>query len=228
MWRLSDPGDGRFAAAGRRGAWKKGTEGASDAVCASCASARQVRAQPLLMVWEPGSCEVGDFTWPGFDSEVVVTPVVLEVLDQFDGFEPGPVEIVEDSVGPRRGKRVRLPHDGPSLRELWVTAWVGMDRQRSTAELEYSCAECGAERWELYGVERWDSHWDQDLKQLVRSKTSRLPDAGIYVQSTVLGDASIFRVEEFPGWVFCTDRVRDVIEKRGFSNVSFLEMGEIF
>ena len=109
------------------------------------------------MVWEPGSGEVGDFTWPGFDSEVVVTGNVLEALNQFQGFEPGQVKIVEDADAPKRAKRVRLPYNGPPLHELWVTARIGMDRQRSSAELENECAECEAERWELYGVERWDS-----------------------------------------------------------------------
>ncbi len=184
--------------------------------------------QPLVMVWEPGSCEVGDFTWPGFDSEVVATSAVLDVLDQFDGFKPGPVEIVEDPGTPRRGKRVRLPYDGPPLHELWVTAWVGMDRERSSAELAHACAACKAERWELYGGERWESSFDQDLQKLVRVKTSRPPGAGIYVREATLGGASIFRVEEFPGWVFCTDLVREVVETEGFSNVSFLEMGETF
>ena len=181
-----------------------------------------------MMVWEPGSDVVGDFTWPGFDSEVVATDTVLEVLDQFEGFEPGPLEIVEDPDAPKRGKRVQLPYEGPPLHELWVTTVVGMDRGRSSAELEHACLECGAERWELYGVERWDSHFDQDLKRLVRFKTDRLPDAGIYVSEADLAGAGIFRVEEFAAWVFCTDPVRELIEKEGFSNVSFLEMGETF
>lgn len=154
MWRFSDPRDGRFAAAGRRGSW---TERSPEGVCPSCSASRQVRAQPLVMVWEPGSGEVGDFTWPGFDSEVVVTGNVLEALNQFQGFEPGQVKIVEDADAPKRAKRVRLPYNGPPLHELWVTARIGMDRQRSSAELENECAECEAERWELYGVERWDS-----------------------------------------------------------------------
>ncbi len=128
----------------------------------------------------------------------------------------------------RGGTRVPLPYDGPSLHELWVTARVGMDRDRSTAELEHACAECGDQRWELYGVERWDSHFDQDLKLLARFKTDRLPDAGIHVSAADLADADIFRVHEFPAWVLCTDVVREAIETASFSNVSFLEVGETF
>lgn len=223
LWRFADPRDGRFAAAGRRGAWTEGL-----GVCPSCSASRQVRAQPLLLVWEPGSDEVGDFTWPGFGSEVVAAEHVLRSLREFSGFEAGPVEFIEEPGNPKKGKRVTLPYNGPRLFELWVTSRVGMDRGRSSAELEHVCAECGAQRWELYGVERWDSHFDQELKQLVRFKSDRLPNAGIYVEEAGLGGASVFRVEEFPGWIFCTDRVREVIDNEGFSNVSFLEMGETF
>ena len=180
------------------------------------------------MAWQPGSDEVGDFTWPGFDSEVVVTGKVLEILNQFQGFEPGPVKIVEDANAPKRTKRVRLPYTGPPLFELLVTARISMDWQRSSAELENECAECGAVRWELSGVERWESHFDQDLKRLVRVKMDRVPGAGICVNETDLGVVSIFRVVEFPGWVLCTDRVLEVVEEAGFSNVSFLEVGETF
>lgn len=180
------------------------------------------------MVWEPGSDEVGDFTWPGFGSEVVVSEHVLGSLRGFSGFEAGPVEFIDEPDASKKGRRVALPYSGPPLFELWVTATVGMDQGRSSAELEDVCVECGAQRWQLYGVERWDSHFDQELKQLVRFKSDRLPNAGVYVEEAGLGGANIFRVKEFPGWIFCTDRVREVIENEGFSNVSFLGMGETF
>lgn len=181
----------------------------------------------MVIAWEPGSDEIGDFTWPGFDSEVVVTDAVLDELRPSSGFDPGPVEVVEDAdASKKRGKRVEVPYRGPSLHELWVTVSVSLDRDRSSAELEHACPTCGAERWELYGVERWDSHFDQELKELVRTKTERLPNAGVFVRESELAGADVFRVREFPAWVFCTDSVRKAVEKAGFSNVSFLEMGE--
>jgi len=72
--------------------------------------------KPLVIAWEPGSEVVGDFVWPGFGSGVVVTDKVLRVLQQrYQGFEPGPVEMVEDEDEPHadRGKpRIRLPYCG--------------------------------------------------------------------------------------------------------------------
>lgn len=225
LWRFSDPSDHKYAHAGRRGSWSQAQGG----VCPECTASRQIREQPLVIAWEPGSDEVGDFSCPGFDSEVVVTDRVLRVLrDHFGGFEAGPVEMTEDPDVPKRAKRVRLPYRGPSLHELWVTAWVHLDPQRSTVELEHKCRTCGDERWQLYGVERWDSHFDSEHKRHVRTKSERLPRAGVFVKEADLGGKDIFRVHEFPGWIFCTEPVRELIEKEGFTNVSFLEMGETF
>lgn len=220
IWRFSDPRDDRFASAGRRGAWTAKAE----SVCAGCTASMQVRAQPLILEWEPGSDEVGDFVWPGFGSEVVGSDRAIDVLEAFGGFEPGPVEYMS-STSNGRGKQVRLPYEGPRLREVWVTATAAMDRGKSTAELTRSCTECGREQWELHGVERWDSHFDAVLKRLVRVKLQRLPESGIFVESAQLAHG-IFRMEEFPAWVFCTDDVRRAVEQSGCSNVSFLEMGE--
>lgn len=223
--------DREFATAGRRGSWEPSRN--ERGVCSECSASQQRRAKPLMMLWEAGSDVVGDFVWPGFDSEVVVTDRVFRLLhESFEGFETGPVEIVEDEDAPRANqrdkRRVRLPDDGRDLRELWVTAWVHLDRDRSSVELERRCGTCAAEFWEVYGVERWDSHFDRENRQLVRTKTERLPDAGIFIKEADLGPASIFRVHEFPAWVFCTDRVRELVEEEGLANVAFLEMGATY
>ncbi|MEM8706262.1 MAG: hypothetical protein AAGE98_07385 [Actinomycetota bacterium] len=180
----------------------------------------------MQIAWEPGSDAIGDVTWPGFDDTAVVTDAVLAVLDAFGGFDRGPVEFV-DNPSSRRGARVAFPYEGPSLTELWVTATVGLDRDRSSTELEHACSACGAERWELFGAERWDNYWDPETKTLVRRKSQRLPRSGVFVSSGEI-TTGIFRVEEFPAWIFCTDQVRIALEDGGFSNIAFLEMGETF
>ena len=126
----------------------------------------------------------------------------------------------------RAKPRVWLPYEGPPLQEMWVTTWVHMDREGSSAELERRCGTCGTEFWELYGVERWDSHLDRERMELVRTHSDRLPGAGVFVLESDLAGADIFRIHEFPARVFCTDPVREFVEKEGFTNVSFLEMGE--
>jgi hypothetical protein len=227
LWRFTSPVDDTFAEGGQRGSWSAPAGGR---VCPECSSSRQSRIQPLLLAWLPGSDLVGDFTWCGLAGEVAVTERVVAALrGHCHGFEPGAVEMVEDNEASasRRGKpRVRLPYSGPALHELWVTTWVHLDRDGSSVELERTCGTCHTEFWEVFGVERWDSHYDPERRRLVRTKTERLPKAGVFVQNAELAGASIFRVHEFPGWVFCTDVARALIQKEGFTNVAFLEMGE--
>jgi hypothetical protein len=222
IWTLRDPWDRRYAELGLLGTW---TPTGSGGVCPGCTAALEVRSRPLLGVWLAGSTEIGDFSWPGSGGSVVVTDSVMEVLHQFQGVEVGPVEIVADPVPTRRGLSVPLPYQGPGLQELWVTAEVGVDRERSSVEREYACQVCGAERWALYGVERWDSRVDLDSMQLERTRVDRLPNAGIYVDRADVNGADIFRVAEFPGRVLCSDRVRRAVLDRGFTNVSFMDTG---
>ena len=181
------------------------------------------------MEWEPGSQLIGDFVWVGFDSEVVVTDRVMgELLTTSRGFERGAVEMVDGH--PRSGKRsqprVSLPYGGPALSEMWVTAWVDIDRERSTASLQSSCGHCGTELWNLSGAEHWESHYDLARGGLSREKVPRTEHGGIVINAGELGQADVFRVRQFPAWVLCTSTVREFILDRGYSNVDFLEMGE--
>ena len=211
LWRFSDPGGSRFARASRRGSW----EGSP---------ARRVR--PLVIEWEPDSKIIGDFTWPGFDSDIIVTGTVATKAQQagISGFELGPIEMVENSEpAKRRSKKptVKLPYSGPQLWDLWVTAWTRVDRDRSTVrEVE---REDGTEHLEAVGVERREMTWDQQRMELVTVLQPRLEGQGLVVPAI----QGIFRVKEFPAWIFCTDDVKRLVEERGFTNVSFLEMGDV-
>lgn len=223
IWRFIDPCDVRYAAAARRGAWTE-----SDGACSECGTAGQKRTNPLVLVWEPGSDLVGDFVWPGFGSEVVATEPVVEALERdAGGFERGPVEIRDepDETG-REQRRVQVPYKGPALFELWTTSWVDADLARSTMTLESVCGTCGTERWQLQGAERVESHFDRSTNELVRARVPRDRAAGIRVGLTDLAGAGVFRIRQLPGWVICTDLVRDLIRSQGYSNVSFLEVGE--
>lgn len=223
IWRFTSPKDERYAAAGRRGAWTDADTG----TCPECSASRQTRAKPLILVWEPGSVLVGDFVWVGFGSEVVAADRVFAALEpSFAGFERGPIEMIDEPDLARGGQpRVGLPYEGPALYELWTTAWVSADVERSTIRLERLCGTCGTEFWEVDGVERWDSTFDPEKRKVVRTRIGRDPQSGLCVPRVELGGADVFRIAQFPGWVFCTDAVRDLVRERHFTNVDFLEMG---
>jgi hypothetical protein len=211
LWRFSDPGDCGYARATRRGSWEGNPSR---------------RVTPLIIEWEPDSDVLGDFTWPGFDSDIVVTDAVAKALQGsgVPGFELGAVKMQENSEpAKRRSKRprVKLPYSGPQLWDLWVTAWTSPDRDRSTiTEVQ---REDGSRYFEVAGVQRREKTWDQRRMELVTVLHPRVEGKGLFVPPI----RGIFRVRDVPGWIFCTDDVKRLIEEHGFTNVSFLEMGDV-
>lgn len=230
LFRFTDPSDSRFARAGRRGRWSEG-----EGLCGVCGASQETRRQPLVIEWEPGSDLVGDFVWPGLDDDVALTRAAFEVLAaKFSGFEAGPVEMIEPSRSPRRSgsssgysPTVRLPYEGPELVELWVTARARFEPAKSHARRISHCETCGAEAFEVDGVERVDVSWDSDERVLRRTRVPALAGRGLHIDRGQLNGASVFRVLEFPAWLFCTEAVRDAVCTAALSNVAFLEMGSV-
>ena len=213
LWRLSDPYNYGFARSGRvGGTWQE-------------AEYRE-RKHPIIIEWEPDSDIIGDFTWPGLATDILVTDRVGSIItaSQVEGFELLTVEMRENSEPkkrPSKGRRVRLPYSGPRLWDLWVTAWTHIDRSRST--ITVTEREDGSVAYEVSGVERRERIWDQRQMELVTKISPRTEGQGLFVPPI----RGIFRIEEFPAWVFCTNDIKQLIEKHGFTNVSFLEMGEV-
>ena len=56
--------------------------------------------------------------------------------------------------------------------------------------------------------------------------TPRELGKGIFIDKRKLGDYDFFRIEKST-FLLCTENVKKHIEKRGFSNVLFLEVGDI-
>lgn len=166
-----------------------------------------------MIEWNrPASDPVGDFSWPGFDSEVVIRKKALDLLRDFDGWEPTPVEIVGT---------IRHQED-PELRELWVTEMVDLDQGLSSATLDSTCGTCGSDRWTLHDAERFETTWDPDAGDLLIDRIPR-KGPGIVVRAA---HAAILRVRQFPAWILCTEPVRDALIVGECTNLDFLEMGE--
>ncbi len=211
LWRFSDPCKCDYARASRRGSW---TDSPSR------------RVQPLIIEWEPGSDVVGDFTWPGFDSDIIVKENVAKALQVANvrGFELGPVQMQENSEPAKRRskkRRVKLPYSGPQLAELWVTAWTSLDPARST--VTESKREDGVRYFEVSGVQHMEQTWDQERAELVTVLHPRVEGEGVILPHA----QGIFRVREVPAWIFCTDDVKRLIEEHELTNVRFLEMGDV-
>jgi len=210
LFHFHDPDDYRFAPAGRRGTWYPDP---SPGLCPECGTSRQKRVPPLILVWQPDSDQIGDFVWPGMDDEVVVTDRVQRVLrERFRGFEFQPIAMWQDPklkrpqrITKRTKPRVWLPYEGPPLWDLWVTAWCHLDLERSDETLEKECSTCGKKFY----------------------KGPSFEERHLVVDPVSWDGSDIFRIYEYSRWIFCTERVKEFIKQADFSNVSFLEDGEI-
>jgi hypothetical protein len=193
------------------------------------------RIQPLVIEWDPGSDVIGDFTWTLIATGIAVTERVGKMLlERFRGFELGPVEMIQNPrlkrparITRRTKPRVWLPYEGPPLYELWVTAWVNADVDRSTVTIERNPS-TGITTYHLTGDERTEIRVDGQTGMSVRTRVPREPGKGLYVPEQEVEDVDIFRLVQRPGCVSCTDAVRDFILANEFTNVDFFEIGETF
>lgn len=209
-----------------------GTWSSSTGVCYECGGSNQERVQPLVAEWQPGSDLIADVTWAAFQP-VLTCKLFCDLRSRFRGFTNGPVEYVQDPklkrpvrVTRRNRRRVWLPYDGPELCEVWVAEFRHLAKPASTAEMTYKCRTCGRERWEVIGIERWE--YDADaLGFATWTNYQRQPDMGLYARPSDLSDIDVFRFNEFPAWIICTEQVRTYVLEGSYSNVGFLEIGEL-
>ena len=184
--------------------------------------------------WLEGSNTICSFVWPArLIAEVLVTGEVCEVL-QGSGGEFLPIEFCQDPklrkpkrITKRTKPRVWLPYEGPPLYDLWVGTWVHADLTRSSLQLVQVCPACGHEVYEVGGIEERKRRWDATKRDLVETHKPRVEGRGIYVHQEDLQNVDIFRLYELSGRIFCTERVKTLIETERFTNVSLLEAGEI-
>jgi hypothetical protein len=206
--------------------------------CRVCKHVAYWRTHPLIIEWDAGSERIGDFTWANITIPLVVDRV-SEELARFGGFESRPVEMTQKRklkrpIRPTRRAvpRVWLPYAGPELGELWLTTWVHMDRERTTAQLARRCDACGDERYELIGAEVYEHHVEvihpypgYEARDYY-TRMPRIAGQGLFVRAADLRSSDFFGVHEFSGWTFCTERVKHFFDQKQYTNVELWEMGE--
>lgn len=209
--------EGTFARASHIGTWVK--QGYPP---------RSIRVKPLVIEWEPGSTVVGDFTWVGTYSYMTKRTIAEQLLAAgFKGFEVGPVEMVPNPEYKRyRHNMIQLPYDGAELVDLFVARKdVPFNRERSTVRIVSE--EHGKPVYELEGDERIEhGDWHPETGKLDRIHVPRTPGMGVYIDARELGDIDVFVVGELRMGPFCTDRFRDFVLEKGYTNITFFEVGE--
>lgn len=208
IYHFHNPYNYRFAQALRRGTWyPKGAK-----VCPECHTSRQKRVSPLIIEWEPGSDLIGDFTCPG-DDELVIAQKVRNVFEgRFREIEYRPVEFWQEpklkqpkKLTPRTKPRVWMPYTGPTLWNVIPRVWCYLDHAKSGVSIKKVCSTCGNT---IYEKPPWrQRHLVLDL-------------------STWNGE-DIFHIHEYSGAIFCTERVKEFVQNSAFTNITFLEDGEI-
>ena len=218
IWQFSDPDDYRFARAGRCGTWAVDSEGV------------ERRIRPLILEWQAGSDVLGDFVWPGLADDLVVVERVAQGLrDQFSGFELCPVEMFQEErlyklKRKPRTRRVLLPYQGPNLYDVWVTKVVNIDLARSS--VKEILTDKGKTIYKAEGLEEFGSKVDPKTFELSCQHIQRKKGKGLYIHMKDLDGCDLFHIQEFLGFKYCTNVVKEYIERKGFTNVRFLEVGE--
>jgi hypothetical protein len=203
------PNTYEFAFATRRGTWfPKGAK-----LCPLCHRSTQKRIKPLIIEWEPGSDKIGDFIWPALDNELVVTQKVKDVLqEQFPEVEFVSVEFWQNPkvkqpfrTTKRTKPRIWLPYMGQKLWSVTPTKWCRLDQHKSNVKTKTICPFCGKEIFDV----------------------PNLTDNHLVLDTTTWDGENIFHIHEYPRKIFCTNIVKDTVEHFGFTNVEFIEDGEI-
>lgn len=210
FYNFADPHDYRFARAMRIGTWSPNP---GPGACPKCGNPRQKRVPPLVIEWLPGSDLIGEFTWPSFNDEIVVTQRVREALeDSFCCVRFLPIMMHQNPnvrrpqrPNKRTKPRVWLPYHGVPLWDLQPTTSCQLDLRRSTVAYISACDICGRQI-------------------LVRPPLER---RYLILDGSTWGGEDIFRVLEYPELLFCTERLRRFVESRSFTNVDFHLAGEV-
>jgi hypothetical protein len=180
-----------------------------DEVCVACLrpSNRQ-RKGPKTIVWIPGCDVLSDFVFPGASCEFIVTDRVKTAFEEagLKGFVAWPVKL---KPPPRRRSRhsviVPWPYTGPPLWDIYVPTFVHIIPEASDVVYKGPCSACGRER---YGAAL-----DVDEFQYVVDRSS--------------WDGADFMRPHERNVTFVTQRVVDVIQREGFTNVEWRRWGEI-
>jgi hypothetical protein len=194
-----------FASAGLEGTF------VDDGRCNACNRLLRRRVSPIIVEWlrseKKGPKEIADFSWTG--DELIVRPAVRHFLaSSFTGFEFGPVQIKEPSS--TRAKRSAAlpkllvkPADATELSDVLVTAFCSMNTKKSQVQVFQSCEACGLLTYERRG------------------------EGCIVIDEEKWNGADLFKINGFSHVFVCTEKLKREIESRGFSNVTFLELGVI-
>ena len=212
IWRPVDPNNHAFAQANRIGTW---------------AEDGKTRISPLVIEWISGSKIVGDFIWPGINTDIVVRTSIGNLLtDQFGSILLDSIQMVQSAEEPKNRTRARprvwLPYDGPELSDFQVEKFLDYDVSRSTFETNQEG------RIQFTGGEHEETKYDVVTGNFRVKRIPRVLNQGIFIKSSKIQGDCFFKLRNFDPIIYCTDGVKNFIEDKRMTNIDFYEDGEFF
>jgi hypothetical protein len=171
-------------------------------LCEKCGSSQSELIEPLLFEWNIGSDEIGDFMWSGLFFVVLDRVAAFMSTHGYD-IHAGQVEVI-GSERKRGYRNVPFPYTGPHLNWILANARVPLNELKSGVTIKYDCDLCGRRRYTF--------------------KTE-----GIVIDQADWHEKKMFRITQFgkSEATLVTDEARSEILEQGFTNVTFIEAGEI-
>lgn len=215
VWRIMHPLNEMFATLTVTGKWdsislERDLDGREDGVCA---------------YFNKNPRNVGDFTNLQLGYGVCATEETeAELRLKLSGWTKLPVCVVQAPKGLGERKPETILH-GRKLCLIWATRWVSALSASSFAT-ELNSSRKGADSV-FNGVARIEYEWDKLTKSLYVKKSSRVPGKGMLVSARDLAGADVFRESHVPGCMLCTDTFKGHVEKMKYSNVEFMEWGDV-
>lgn len=161
---------------------------------------------------------VGDFM-DAIDFLVARREVAEELALSFTEIRPSPIVV----NGPKRGEAVR--YKGPEMLELRLAFVVPYNPGISSLRMRSCCTGCRRVSYEVEGMELRPREVKIDDRWVMVDREPRQPGQGVIVFEQDLDGRDFFT---FGDWLqLCTERAKRFIEERGWTNVSFIEYGEV-
>jgi hypothetical protein len=197
FYRLVPDYDALFAEWARVGTW---VSIGPKTVCPNCSSPLEHRVSPLVVERLPGRHTVGDFVFPSFLEDVLVTEQVMHRLIKAhpECFRFEKVEIKERGRKTQRAghppKRTKATERRVTFYEMKVVAKLPILMTRSAIQPKTVCLWCGT-----YIIEE-------------------LFDTPVYVELPKGFEPSVFRLFQAPAFICVSERIRATLEGQ-FSNL---------
>jgi hypothetical protein len=198
IYLLKDPmRPGTHPMFGHVGTWSVG------GICKSCGRGTSVLVEPLLVEWDSGSLDLGDFSWCSY------TAIVLDRLKSWlikNNFEVqfGKVEVVKPKLPKYRMPRIAFPYTGPDLHWLICETFVRLDEKASGIEPVPDCPVCG-------------------------QKQTKFTREGIFIPKSNWNGEKIFQIEQNrkSSAKFITEEALELMRTQAFTNYLVTPAGRI-